>query len=982
MILPTLVQVLTRSLSGLGYAFQVGEDRKWITRDAAGQIEGPFTTEKVLYKIGRGELTGEEAIAIYPDGKWFAITRDPQFYDKLLEVLSQNERRDVDGTGDHTARFEFTKPAPQIPPRAAVSGDDTVRADRDRDDEDDDDGAADLADDTVANVGPTPPTVSRAIPVKGSRGRRRRPRDIELVDVRPAVVKQAIRRARLPIFVGVAGLALGSLMLVGGPKADEQRIHLLAPGKVTGPPATPDQLTARVRKAVTAFLHDTLDGYLQAENDFVYIAERNLHNAEVMGLLCTTYLRLWPYAYQDSRDAKVITGLVQMVNAVDPGGVHAATCRVVDLITRARYQEAKGLVENIIESKANEKQPPIVFYYLKGELLFMQGDNSSAVGYLHSAQQLWPQWVLPFVIEAQALAKMDKAADSARLYVSVLKNNPAHTVARIELGLLEYKQFNHADNGEKYLRQALEKTDAPRELLSRGFFGLAEIALQRGNQKRALEFAKKSYTINSSNLTAKNLIVQLGGIEQLRTTPIKGQALVFQGDQYFREGDYQAAQAHYKAAFEEDPKNGMAAVKAGQSLWKLSLSTEAMDWLNRAIKADPQIVEAYVTLADYLAQRYNFAGANRILQQGQSLHPKSAEINRGFALVELRRGNPKGAVVYGKRALELYANDVDTQIILAQASLDAKDYKMAFNYATSAVTVDANDRQAQIVYARALAALQGVDIGVDYLLRLVNNFPLVGEYRLAVGRMFMADERYQQAEEVFRQITHIEEKPKAAYVELARVLRAQGQAGEALDLLLKAAVLDPADAEPLYIAGLIFLDLHKPAEAAVQLQRVLMINKNFPMVNYQLGRAALQNNDAKSALVFIELEQRANPNLADAYLLAAEARTIMKQYSLCAQEYGRAIKLRPQPALTYVQLAQCNRQAGQLDAAMAMLNVAASKENGLADIYKEQGAIYELRGDVNHAIEAYNQYFVLNPDAADRKQIEGRISALQRGQTP
>ena len=39
---------------------------------------------------------------------------------------------------------------------------------------------------------------------------------------------------------------------------------------------------------------------------------------------------------------------------------------------------------------------------------------------------------------------------------------------------------------------------------------------------------------------------------------------------------------------------------------------------------------------------------------------------------------------------------------------------------------------------------------------------------------------------------------------------------EALELLLKAAVLDPADAEPLYIAGLIYLDLRKPAEAAVQ----------------------------------------------------------------------------------------------------------------------------------------------------------------------
>jgi tetratricopeptide (TPR) repeat protein len=206
--------------------------------------------------------------------------------------------------------------------------------------------------------------------------------------------------------------------------------------------------------------------------------------------------------------------------------------------------------------------------------------------------------------------------------------------------------------------------------------------------------------------------------------------------------------------------------------------------------------------------------------------------------------------------------------------------------------------------------------------------------------------------------------------------------GEALDLLLKAAVLDPADAEPLFLAGLIYLDLKKPQEASLQFQRVLTINKLYPLVQYQLGRAALLSNDPKAALAMTEAEKRANPNLADAYLLAAEAHTLMQQYSMCATEYQKAIKLRPQQASIYVKIAQCYRKAGNLDAAMAMLNVASSKESGLADTYKEQGAIYELKGDVMHAIESYNQYFVLDPDAADRGQIEARISALQRGQRP
>jgi tetratricopeptide (TPR) repeat protein len=607
------------------------------------------------------------------------------------------------------------------------------------------------------------------------------------------------------------------------------------------------------------------------------------------------------------------------------------------------------------------------------------GDHASAIGYFRSVQGESPSWILPYVLEAQANAKLEKYSEAGNTYRRVLQANPNHTVARIELGLLEYKNFDHYDQAERYLKQGLDKEDAPRPVLSRGYFGLAEIALKHSDQAKALKYAQKSFSLNSSNAAAKNLIVQIGGIEKLKRTKVKGQQLLFEGDQFFREGDCHAAQAHYKAAFEEDQRNALAALKAAQCLWKLSFSTEAIEWLNRAIKADPKLIEAYVTMADYQSERFNFLAAARVLDAARKVNPKSHEVWRGYAMVELKRNNAKGAINYGKQALKYYETDVETYIILAEASLALRDPKMAYNYAAKAVDLDVNNRKAQIVYAESLAGIQGIDVGVDHFLKLVNNYPLVTEYRLALGKMLLADERYQQAEEIFRQITRLEEKPKDAYVELSKVLKAQGNMGEALDLLLKAAVLDPADAEPLYMAGIIYLELKKPQEASIQFNRVLTINKLYPLVNYQLGRAALLMNDPKTALSYTDLEKRANPNLADAYLLAAESHTLMQQYSNCATEYQKAIKLRPQQAFIYVKLAQCYRKAGNLDAAAAMLNVAATKESGLADIYKEQGAIYELKGDSIHAIEAYQQYFVLDPDAPDRQQIEERINSLQRG---
>ena len=143
-----------------------------------------------------------------------------------------------------------------------------------------------------------------------------------------------------------------------------------------------------------------------------------------------------------------------------------------------------------------------------------------------------------------------------------------------------------------------------------------------------------------------------------------------------------------------------------------------------------------------------------------------------------------------------------------------------------------------------------------------------------------------------------------------------------------------------------------------------------------MGKAALSKGDTDEALNQSNKERRVNPNLADAYLLAAEAYTRKQQYTLCAQEYQKAIKLRPQGADIYVKLAKCYRLAGNLDVAEAMLNHAAAQESGYADIYKEQGEVYERKGDIERAIEAYSHYFVLNPNAPDRSQIEARLEGM------
>jgi tetratricopeptide (TPR) repeat protein len=953
------------------------QKRRWIIKGYDGRVRGPYATAKLIHKINLGEITGEEMIALYPGGNWFPISQEPEFYDRLLDALSGADGRREGSTA--TKQEGTTEQRSQGTPLSK-----TEKPER-----------------TAPPNGEPPPPKGEPPPRKveftqepaGQRGRAQKLKSdevdetnsvIELTNVGERVKQEVFRQIRLPVVVAVG---IGILFLVWmSNKAkvieQEERVHLVPLAKAL-PQGQPAVVHARITKAMPDFLRDTYSGYTRAENDFVQIMQVDARNSEVLALLCLTYNELWPYSFQDSQDLRAVSTAAQMASQIDPGGQNSGVCKVVDLLVRGRSSEAKSIVNSVLESSANNEQPPIIFYYLKAILLESAGELQTAIGYVGSAQQLWSKWLRVFVYGAQLQGRLNNFSEAQKMYGEVLRANPGHLVARLELGLIEYKQFRQLDHAQELLISGLkdEREKVPRELASRAYMGLAEIALEKKDSAKALSYAQQAYSQSSSNVAAKNLIIQLGGVEKLRKTKVKGQHLMYEGDQFVREGDCESAQAHFKAAYEEDHKNSVAAMKAARCLWQLSLTTEAIEWLNKSIVADPKLIEAYVLLSDYYTQRFNFDAAARILASAQHQAPKSYEVYRGFALIELRRNNPQGAINYAKRAIALYETDGESYIVLAKAylAMQGRDtYDLAYQAATKATEIDVNNREAQIVYAEALAALQGVDVGLEHLKRLVATYPLVFEYQVALAKILISDERYDAAESVLRRVVRIDEKPKKALIMLAKVLKNQNHVEEALETLLKAAILDPADPQPLFEAGLLYLEFNKANEARSQFERVLAVNPSYPLVHYYIGRAALLAHRPDEAVNQANLEKKVDPNAPEAHLLAADANAEMKQYSIAASEYEQALRLRPQGAKIYVKVARCYRLANNYDIASSMLDIAEKKESGYAEIYKERGQLYELQNDYQRAIEAYNQYFVLDPNAPDRFEIEQRMVLLQQ----
>ena len=64
-----------------------GNSGQWVIKSQSEQVMGPYSTEALIKMIIYGAFSGNEEVCSYPEGEWTLLTKQPEFYDALLESL-------------------------------------------------------------------------------------------------------------------------------------------------------------------------------------------------------------------------------------------------------------------------------------------------------------------------------------------------------------------------------------------------------------------------------------------------------------------------------------------------------------------------------------------------------------------------------------------------------------------------------------------------------------------------------------------------------------------------------------------------------------------------------------------------------------------------------------------------------------------------------------------------------------------------------
>ncbi|MCO5112721.1 MAG: tetratricopeptide repeat protein [Bdellovibrionaceae bacterium] len=1023
--------------------------QKWITRDALGRIAGPFDTSEVIQRIHQGLITEEDSVAAYPEGKWISVTKEVAFFDELLNALSGNRRgRSSEpaespkvtstnstsksiteksnsktksitqtSTSDKTAVLnndENTKTLAIEAPKDTGYGDETSR----------------ITKPIIAEVPSGITTTEKQIVTTEGAKAKASPAALfsqkDVFDIQKHQKITLVEKYNRYFGIAIILMALTAAAYFFWPEkvdsitGDEFKLR---PPRFNQNKIARELEESKVTLAYAKIRQGTFADFRDAQNELIQVLESTANNKEALALLCFSYFHLWDYTEKNSRDLNAVSVVTKKATSVDRFGFQGKTCRFVDFMVRAQYQEAQKVVDDVLDSE--EGASNVTFSYFNGYLKASRRDLISAEGYLSAAiarsQALSTQTSNnEFTVMWQALADVQKElGKSNEAYKSaqrILAINPAFVDAMLIKGVLEYRAFRKPKVSKSTLQKAfmlVANNKANKKKLSEAYLVLAEVALSEKNRKAALEYAVAAYNYNPGNTIAKNLAIELGGNNKVGRKKVLAQQLVIEGEQSLQESGCATAQAFFKEAYKLDPQNGYAALKTAQCLWELSFSMDAIRWIENAILADPTLIEAYVTAASFYIARYDFDAALKVLLKGRNRAPRSYEIFRGLASLELKRGNPKLAVGYCNEALKIYDADTGTLILMAKALLDLGDNDKAFQYIVRAGENDSRNVEVHTTHGKVLYKSQGIFSSMEYLTNRINSFPLEPAYRVALAEVLYEDQKLQEAERVAREALQFDAKAKSAYMVLGKVLKERGQKDQALNYFLDAHGVDPSDAEPLFEAGKIYIEGRQFDEAIKQFRRILAINPRYPNVYLNMAQVYYAQGKLEEALKEAQEEIRNYPDNYEPYILSAQIyfnlgesqrgalgnlnnETITEEnakhlenekratyakmisyHKLCAGAYQQAIDIAPPQGTVYIDLSRCYRFSGDLDKAQKMVEKAINLEPGNPVVWRENGLIFEQKGDFPLAMEAYKRYLILNPNAKDRDQIVGRMRSLE-----
>lgn len=220
--------------------------------------------------------------------------------------------------------------------------------------------------------------------------------------------------------------------------------------------------------------------------------------------------------------------------------------------------------------------------------------------------------------------------------------------------------------------------------------------------------------------------------------------------------------------------------------------------------------------------------------------------------------------------------------------------------------------------------------------------------------------------------------PTPTYLEQAQFHSFRGQYEEAIANYTEAIRLDPQNRRAYYGRGNAYAELGDYEEAVADYSQAIRLDPNQPGAYYSRGVVLSYQGQYEEAVADYREALVLSPTYASAYnnLAWTLAHDLDTDYEEALEYALRAVELDPDE-YHHDTLAMVYCKLEQYDEALDHYYLALSLDPHFAASYRGRADVYLALGDHQSALEDYERYLDLEPEASDRQAVEETIDWLQ-----
>ena len=308
----------------------------------------------------------------------------------------------------------------------------------------------------------------------------------------------------------------------------------------------------------------------------------------------------------------------------------------------------------------------------------------------------------------------------------------------------------------------------------------------------------------------------------------------------------------------------------------------------------------------------------------------------------------------------------------------SRQYTLSKSALSEAIALNPLNIEYKSLYGEILFELEGAETAIGYVESALkenkDNPKLLGD----MATFYYRNGQLAQFKDVKERIEKLNSNDPAFYEFLIKAAQMEENNEHVIKYAKELIIVNPGDVETRMTLAYNLMNVGRYQEALEAIEGVTERLSTYPGAYYLSAKIYIEIKNYAKALEAGKKEKENNPGIYNGFYILGETYRLMGKVQEAVDNLELAISISPRNVESLISLGLIKIAQRNYDIARELFLRAKKQEPANPKIRKQLGFIYQGVGQSGLAIEEFQTYLKLFPNAPDRDQVLGRIQVLSR----